>query len=61
LSSITHLSASEPFVAADRKRLLPVTGLDCGSAQPCVTNNAGDLFPDQPIDDPGEIFVKPSL
>ena len=38
-----------------------MTGLDCGSAQPCLTNDAGDLFSDQPLDDPGEIFVEPSL
>jgi hypothetical protein len=31
------------------------------SAQPCLTNDAGDLFSDQPLDYPGEIFVEPTL
>jgi hypothetical protein len=32
-----------------------------GSAQPCPTNHACDLFSDQPLDDPEEVFVEPSL
>jgi hypothetical protein len=32
-----------------------------GSAQPRLANDAGDLFSDQSLDYPGEVFVEPSL
>ena len=31
------------------------------SAQPRVTDHASNLFPDQPLDDAGKMFIKPGL
>jgi hypothetical protein len=55
------LSTSEQFVTAPWKRPLLVTGLDRASTQPCLTNDAGDFFSDQPLNHPGKVFVEPSL